>query len=120
VDRERSAACYRAALDAGLDGAEARWVRLRLALWEKRLARWDVACALWEAVASAGGFDLHPWEELAKYHEHRRRDYVRARDIVCRALGRAEAGGAPAPALDALGRRLGRLERRLATTVAPG
>jgi uncharacterized protein YprB with RNaseH-like and TPR domain len=120
VDRERSAACYRAALEAGLDGAEARWVRLRLALWEKRLARWDVACALWEAVASAGGFDLHPWEELAKYHEHRRRDYVRARDIVCRALGRAEAGGAPAPALDALGRRLGRLERRLATTVAPG
>jgi len=131
-DRDRSAVYYRAALEAGLDGLEARWVRLRLALWEKRLARWDVACALWEAVASAGGFDLHPWEELAKYHEHRRRDFARARDIVCRALGLAEAGGAPAPALDALERRLDRLERRLTagrprarigeltTAVAPG
>jgi uncharacterized protein YprB with RNaseH-like and TPR domain len=119
VDRERSAACYRAALETGLDGAEARWVRLRLALWEKRLARWDVACALWEAVASAGRFDLHPWEELAKYHEHRRRDFARARDIVCRALGRAKTGGASAPALDALGRRLGRLERRLSVPRRP-
>ncbi len=119
VDGERSAACYRAALDAGLDGAEARGVRLRLALWEKRLARWDAACGLWETVASAGRFDLHPWEELAKYHEHRCRDFVRARDIVCRALGRAKAGGAPAPALDALGRRLGRLERRLGLSRQP-
>ncbi|MGH7309340.1 MAG: ribonuclease H-like domain-containing protein [Candidatus Rokuibacteriota bacterium] len=130
-DRERSAEYYRAALAAGLDGAEACGVRLRLALWEKRLARWDAACALWEAVAGAGRFDLHPWEELAKYHEHRRGDFGRARDIVCRALGRARSGGASAPALDALGRRLGRLERRLAagrpsspagklTAIAPG
>jgi uncharacterized protein len=113
VDRERSAMCYHAALEAGLDGLEARWVRLRLALWQKRLARWDAACALWEAMAAAGGFDLHPWEELAKYHEHRRRDFARARDIVRRALGLAEAECASATALSALERRLSRLERRL-------
>jgi uncharacterized protein YprB with RNaseH-like and TPR domain len=116
VDAEQGAAYYRAALETGLDGAEARWVRLRLALREKRLARWEVACALWEAAAGAGGFDLHPWEELAKYYEHRRRDVARAREIVRRALGLAEAEQAPAPALDALARRLGRLERRLTAT----
>ncbi len=113
VDRERSAACYHAALEAGLDGLEARWARLRLALWQKRQARWDAACALWEAMADAGGFDLHPWEELAKYHEHRRRDFARARDIVRRALSLAEAEGAPAGVFGILERRLARLERRL-------
>jgi hypothetical protein len=64
-------------------------------------------------MAAAGGFDLHPWEELAKYHEHRRRDFARARDIVCRALGLAEAERASATARSALERRLSRLERRL-------
>jgi uncharacterized protein len=113
VDGERSAACYHAALEAGLDGLEARWARLHLALWQKRQARWDAACALWEAMAAAGGFDLHPWEELAKYHEHRRRDFARALDIVRRALSLAEAEGASAAVFGVLERRLARLERRL-------
>ena len=113
VDVERSVACYRAALAAGLDGAPAQAVRLRLARWEKRLARWDAACSLWEAAARHAGFDPRPWEELAKFHEHRRRDFATARGIVEDALGLAEAARAPLRTVDAFTHRLGRLERRL-------
>ena len=58
--------------------------------WEKRFARWDAACALWEEAARDAGFDPRPWEELAKFHEHRRRDFVTARSVVEDALGLAE------------------------------
>ncbi|MBI4247764.1 MAG: ribonuclease H-like domain-containing protein [Candidatus Rokubacteria bacterium] len=113
VDFERSAPYYRQALAAGLAGAEAQRLRLRLALGEKRRAQWEAACALWEAAAGAGAFDLTPWEELAKYREHRRRDHAGASAIVARALALADAGGASERALAALRHRQARLERRL-------
>ena len=113
-DPERAGEYYRRALAAGLDGPEAHRVRLRLARWEKRRARWEAACELWEAARAAGWFDVTPWEELAKYHEHRRRDLATARRIVRDALCRAQAAGAPWRALDSLAYRLARLERRLA------
>jgi uncharacterized protein len=114
VDIERSLACYRAALAAGLAGAPGHAVRLHLARWEKRLARWDAARSLWEVAARHAVFDPRPWEELAKFHEHRRRDFVAARAIVEDALGLAETAGASVRTVDAFTHRLGRLERRLA------
>ncbi|HET9490786.1 MAG TPA: ribonuclease H-like domain-containing protein [Methylomirabilota bacterium] len=117
-DRERSAGYYRAALDAGLDGPQARWVRLRLALWEKRLARWDAACALWKAVAGADRFDPEPWQELAKYHEHRRRDFATARRVVLEALDQARRACAAPALIQDLMHRLSRLERRLGAVEA--
>lgn len=115
VDPERGAACYRAALAAGLDGWQAHRVRLRLARWEKRRARWEAACALWEA-STRGSFDPHPWEELAKYYEHRRRDFARAYTLVVEALEVAGGAGAPPRVLAALAHRRRRLERRLRGT----
>jgi len=111
-DPERAAGYYDRALTAGLDGAEGHRVRLRLARWKKRRAHWEAACALWQVAAKARVFDVTPWEELAKYHEHRRRDLARALGIVRDALQLAHAAGAPPRALDALGYRLARLERR--------
>jgi hypothetical protein len=121
VDLERGLGCYRVALDAGLDGEAAQWVRLRLALWEKRAARWETACGLWETARAHDVFDPRPWEELAKFHEHRARDFASARAVVTDALDLARAAGAAARVLDALGHRLGRIERRLgaAARVAP-
>lgn len=114
VDVERAVACYRDALAAGLNGLEGHRVRLRLALWEKRRARWNAACKLWQAAALAAAFDPQPWEELAKFHEHRRRDFGAARAVVIEALDLARNAGAPPRVLDAFGYRLARLDRRLA------
>jgi len=116
VDVDRALECYRAALAAGLSGGPAQVVRLQLARWEKRFARWDAACSLWEEAARDVGFDPRPWEELAKFHEHRRRDFVAARSFVQGALSLAEATGAPVRTVDAFTHRLGRLERRLSVS----
>lgn len=113
LDVERAAGCYRQALAAGLAGMLGDWVRLRLAGWEKRRARWEAACALWEEAAQAGTFDPRPWEELAKFHEHRRRDLAAAHAIVHSALGLARAAAAPVRTLESFGYRLARLDRRL-------
>jgi hypothetical protein len=113
VDVERSVACYRAALEGGLAGALAQVVRLRLARWEKRLARWDAACSLWEVAARHEQFDPRPWEELAKFHEHRRGDFQMARSIVEDALGLAAGAGASSRVREAFAYRRARLDRRL-------
>jgi hypothetical protein len=119
VDLERALFCYRTALERGLDGEHGHVVRLRLAWWEKRAARWDAACALWEIAARQAAFDPRPWEELAKFHEHRRRDFAAAHSVVSTALDLARASGVPPRVVDAFGHRLGRIERRLASRRDP-
>jgi hypothetical protein len=119
VDVEQALACYRTALERGLAGEHAHVVRLRLAWWEKRAARWDAARALWEMAARHGAFDPRPWEELAKFHEHRRRDFAAAHSVVTAAMDVARAAGVGGPVLDAFGHRLGRIERRLAAAPPP-
>ena len=85
-DPGRAATYYERALAAGLAGEEGHRVRLRLARWQKQQARWTEACALWRQASAARVFDVTPWEELAKYHEHRRRDFGTALGIVQDAL----------------------------------
>ena len=114
TDVERACACFEAALAGGLAGNGAHAVRLRLARWEKHRARWAAACGLWEVAAAATAFDPRPWEELAKFHEHRARDLPAARTIVTRALDLAATTGAPGRIIEAFTYRLARLERRLA------
>jgi uncharacterized protein len=114
IDAERSVTLYRAALVAGLEGQIAQRVRLRLAWWEKRRACWTDACALWELATRGDVFDHRPWEELAKFHEHRSRDAERARAVVLGALERASAAAAPDAVIAAFRYRLARLETRLA------
>jgi len=112
-DLERALACYRAALESRLPEPVAQWARLRLAWWEKRATRWAAACELWEAARCHEAFDPRPWEELAKFHEHRARDLAAARAIVEDALGLARTAGAAGRVLDAFAYRLQRLNRRL-------
>jgi hypothetical protein len=115
ADVERACACYEAALGAGLGGEQAHAIRLRLARWEKRRARWAAAKALWERATAATVFDPRPWEELAKFHEHRARDLMTARDVVVRALDLAAEAGASHRIIEGFSYRLARLTRRLAT-----
>jgi uncharacterized protein YprB with RNaseH-like and TPR domain len=117
-DPERSLACYRMALEAGLPTPFRERLLLRLAQGEKRRARWEEARALWEAAARAPReFDPRPWEEIAKVHEHRRRDLPAARRVVEEALALARRHRASERVLAAFERRLERLVRRLERSV---
>jgi tetratricopeptide (TPR) repeat protein len=114
AEPDRSLACYRMALDTGLPTPSRERLLLRLALREKRRARWDEARALWEdAVRSARAFDPRPWEEIAKVHEHRRRDLRAAREVVEQALALARRHRASERVQAAFEHRLERLGRRL-------
>jgi uncharacterized protein len=119
TDLERGLACYRMALERGLESPERERVLLRLARREKELARWDEARALWEAAMRAPhGFDPRPWEEIAKLYEHRRRDLAAAWAVVEDALARARVHRASERILGALEHRLSRLSRRLGRLTA--
>jgi hypothetical protein len=114
TEPERSLACYRMALDSGLPTPFRERLLLRLAQGEKRRARWDEARALWEAAARAPReFDPRPWEEIAKVHEHRRRDLAAARGVVEEALALARRHRASERVLAAFEHRLERLARRI-------
>jgi hypothetical protein len=115
ADPERGEACYRSALERGLQSPARERVLARLAWREKRRARWDASRELWEAAArGARIFDARPWEEMAKIHEHRLRDFLAAQAVVTEAIEHARAHRAPVLVLDALHHRLERLTRRLA------
>lgn len=115
TEPERSLACYHMALETGLPTPLRERLLLRLALREKRLARWEQARALWEAAARSPlpPFDPRPWEEIAKVHEHRRRDLQTAREVVEQALALARRHRASDRVLAAFEHRLERLGRRL-------
>jgi hypothetical protein len=114
TEPERSLACYRMALDSGLPTPFRERLLLRLAQGEKRRARWDEARALWEAAARAPReFDPRPWEEIAKVHEHRRRDLAAARGVVEEALALARRHRASERVVAAFEHRLERLARRI-------
>jgi uncharacterized protein len=114
ADPDRGEACYRMALDRGLASPARERLLARLAWREKRRSRWDASRVLWEAAArGARIFDPRPWEELAKIHEHRLRDFTAAHAVVTEALDRARAHPAPPKIVEALCHRLARLCRRL-------
>ena len=105
-------------------GIVARASGLRISLMDQQREFADAA-TVWEAATTTAAFDPRPWEELAKFHEHRARDLSTARAVVIRALdlaaatidrhGRSSSNPAAARVVEAFAHRLARLERRLAT-----
>ncbi|GAB6040355.1 ribonuclease H-like domain-containing protein [Endothiovibrio diazotrophicus] len=73
---------------------------LELARLHRRQGAWHEACAIWEPLAERG--EREALEQLAKYHEHRRRDYAEAMRYARRL-----------PVDEVASRRSLRLERRL-------
>ena len=91
-----------------------------LAARHKRRAEWRAAERLWDAALEAGGgFDLRPWEELAKFYEHRQRELAKAREVTLAALARAEPDRVDAELLSRLRHRLQRLDRRISRRGGP-
>ena len=88
-----------------------------LAARHKRRAEWRAAERLWDAALEVGGrFDLCPWEELAKFYEHRAREFSKAREVTLAALTQAEPERVDEEVLFRLRHRLRRLDRRLSRT----
>ncbi len=85
---EEAAACFRKALDHPLEPDEKEEVLLHLGSAWKRLGEWDKAVQVWEYVVENASFSVFPYEELAKYHEHRVGDFQKALSWTQRALDR--------------------------------
>jgi len=71
------------------------WEAMRfLSLAHKRSGQWERSAALWEDMISwDGGRSSFPYVELAKYYEHRVKDYSRALEMVRGALEMADYPG---------------------------
>ena len=93
---------------------ETRYVaRKQLATLLKKRGAHDEAAAVWQAMVEENTLrELHAHTELAKYHEHRRRDCRAALQVVEAALRMKSSLLYSRRELDELQHRLGRLERR--------
>jgi tetratricopeptide (TPR) repeat protein len=94
---------------------------IRLGYCLKRLERWEEALKLWEGLSALGPFRLEPYEERAKYFEHRARDLEQAEKIVLQALAKLDiveqlrSDRQLVECRDSLMFRLNRLRRKLAS-----
>ena len=84
---EKAAQLYESSLDQGLPEAFYFKTLERYAAMERRQGRWEQAAHLWERAAERGQFEA--CIELAKYYEHRARDYQQAVQWVERAIEQA-------------------------------
>ncbi|MFQ5864197.1 MAG: ribonuclease H-like domain-containing protein [bacterium] len=58
----------------------------RIALNHKKLRNWGKASEVWEQCISTEHFHPVPYIELAKYYEHRKKNYSKAKSLVDQAL----------------------------------
>jgi uncharacterized protein len=91
----------------------ARDASRELSLYYRRAGEWPAAVAIWEEMAGRDGEDLFALIELAKWCEHRRRDFTRALALAERACA-CERGLSPDERAN-LVRRRERLARKLAS-----
>ncbi|MBN2244456.1 MAG: ribonuclease H-like domain-containing protein, partial [Candidatus Aminicenantes bacterium] len=92
-DYEYSSRCYEEALNRDLSDEESLEV-LRLSSFAyKKQGKWEQAEKAWkEIIGLSSEFIFYPYEELAKYYEHRLKDYSKAREIVENAMNRLQKG----------------------------
>lgn len=125
----RAIAACEGALARGLAAAEALEARQQMAQVARRAGDWGQARAVWEALVQDGaGGRLFPYEELAKYWEHRARPADLGRALALSreaqeqlAAGRLQPLRGRRRAGQDLAHRIARLERRLgAAAHSPG
>jgi hypothetical protein len=84
-----------------------------LSLIHKRAGEWPQAVEIWEEMIAQAPDDVFALVELAKWHEHRTRDYEQALNLARQALHVLPLS-APEVERGILQRRIARLERRIA------
>ncbi len=115
-----SVRCFERALCKKLPAEWQQEIHASLAFAYKRIRRTGEAASIWQDLT--GGdlpFSFFAHEELAKYYEHKRRDYLRALSFVEKAITQlsADLSAYSAPVrqrrVDSLEYRKARLERKL-------
>ncbi len=109
---ERAEHALRTALDADLSDTLRERTIFHLSFHYKRQARWEHAIDLWHQAIRENQGRLYPFVELAKFYEHRAKDFGRAEDLVVRAIDLVESSS-PIRPLWWRERRLAELEDRL-------
>ncbi len=109
---ERAEAALRSALDANLSNGLMQATLRDLSFHYKRQARWDQALELWHQAIRQNHARLYPYVELAKFYEHRAKDFERAEELVVRAIELIQSLSLSRDAWWTQ-RRLGELEHRL-------
>jgi len=77
------------ALTSSLHREVAASARQSLSLIYKKDCRWEDAASLWQSLLSSNPYDFFAVEELAKFYEHRTREYEKALNLVARLLDEA-------------------------------
>jgi len=109
---QRAETTLRAALDADLPDSLRQAAVCDLSFHYKRQARWEEAIDLWQGAIGDNHGRLYPFVELAKFYEHRAKDFERAEELVLRAIELIESA-AVTRAIWWRQRRLAELEHRL-------
>ena len=116
---EEAAFCFREALNYSLGSEEREEALSLLGFSLKRLSEWGKAVKVWEHMIESVPHRIGPYEELAKYYEHRDGDFERAIEVVGRAMERVRIIEELHPGLSItvdrrdLEYRLARLKRKL-------
>ena len=85
---DQAAVCYRSALDLDPSPEEKEETLHLLGFALKRKGDWDKAIRIWEHLIRHFNFHVSPYEELAKYYEHKADDPAQAIPLVEKALER--------------------------------
>lgn len=110
--REQAVATCQRALDLGLPANVESRALWHLATQHKRERQYERAVEIWTELSfRQENLALEALEELAMYHEHRRRDLRTALEFVEIALGRVDQAASPGP-YERFSYRLGRLRRK--------
>ncbi len=88
-DFQYSSKCYEEALKRDLSDEEALEALKLCSFAYKKQKEWEKAETSWhEIISLSRQFELYPYEELAKYYEHKLKNYERAAGIVEDALSK--------------------------------
>jgi len=88
-DFQQSSRCYEEALKGNLSDEEMLETLKLCSFAYKRQGEWEKAESSWcDIISLSTQFILYPYEELAKYYEHKLKDYHQAGSIIEEALSR--------------------------------
>ena len=83
---QRNIPIYKSLIEMEISPEVKTDLSIRLGYCYKSLGQWENAVTIWEQLMTDGKFRIETYEELAKYYEHRVRDFAKAEQVVQQAL----------------------------------